>query len=312
MPLLLTARTADANIRRLTLRLGQEARVGSSECAELSLPEDDALADEHFVVRCQDHVVVETLGDQPALIVGGDILHRLALDSRDATQTRFTAGETSFEIRWSPELSPIRESKPDDADATEASRRNDAPSIAAVTESMSMSAEAASLRQQPDVGSAYLVRLRDAELCDDAIRFIAGFLSPTDAVRWAIATGCLERESPAPLTEAIVAWTRTGAESDRQNVQQQLERSAPTNVAKWIAQAIIFSGGSLAPIDQPVIRPPRHLIGVSILTAHRWAVAAESDRDETIARWIDLGREAILRTEAPREGANDAARSSID
>lgn len=309
MPLLLTARIADADVRRLTLRFGQEARVGRSDWVELSLPEDDALAEEHFVVRCQRDASVETLGEQQTVAVDGDSHNRLTLTQEGDGVTEFVAGQTKFSIRWSPDFllsAPVagavlaKQTTP---------RPNDGPRIAAVAESMSMSADAIALQTDPDTALQYVDRLQEIELLDDVIRFLAGFLNPPDAVAWAIQTGCLEGESPEPLIEVIRGWIDDVREENRMEVEKELRSKQPTNFAKWIGQAIVFSGGSLAPPDQPVIRPPSHLCGLAILTAHRWAVANQPDQSAAIEASIDLGRAMLARIHPATEDVADAARS---
>ncbi len=321
MPLLLTARIADADVRRLTLRLGQEARVGSSEWVELSLPEDDDLAEEHFVVRCQSDATVEVLGEKPALKVADDVCQRLALSRDTDTLTRFVAGSTEFSIRWSPDFLPSARTTESLGNPPAETVIDESPRIAAVGNAMSLSPEAVAIQSQPDRADEYFDRLVSAEYFDDAIRFAAGFLSPSDAVAWAVRTGSLEGETPMPLVQMIGNWIEScgnAAESEkwRCEIRNMLAGAQPTNVAKWIGQAIVYTDGSLAPSDQQVIRPPSHLCGIAVLTAHRWAVAKQPDRSAAVGRWIQLAAETLSQssttehstTKHPEETDNAARR----
>jgi len=295
MPLVLTAHTADATTRRLLLRLGQEAKVGSSRWVELSLPEDDRLAEEHFVVRCQAESTIEVLNPQQTLVADGNTLDRLALSSWGETSIEFVAGCTTFLASWTPELAPhvaSVESHDDQPDETE-SPTDQSTWIAKTVDKMSLSDQATDLRVQPDTIADYLDRLVAAELSDDAIRLIASILPTQQAVGWAMELCKPGEDSSDPLFSSIIQWKESGSEKNRVLVRDRLAVSEPSDCLGWLAKAVIFSGGSLAPDDQDVIPPPAHLTAIAIVTAHRWALASANDRTEAMCRWIDVGQQYI-------------------
>ncbi|TWU56284.1 DUF6931 family protein [Rubripirellula reticaptiva] len=299
MPLLLTAHPTNQADLRLLLRVGQEARVGSSEWVELSIPDDQSIALEHFVVRCGSDAVVEVLGEQQTLWVNGDGVERFTLSDRCDQKTEFLAGQTSFSIRWSPDLvpkvkEPAAKDEPSDAPVVDDNFR-----IGEVATRMKLSHTAIDLLQTPDRCSLYLQRLIDAGLADDAIRFIAAALPAVVAVDWAIVSSGLIESAKDPLLDAMLAWTSTGGEADRRVVAEQLKKVVePSNVVKWISQAIVLSGGSLARDDQPMIVPPKHLCGIAILTAHRWSLAAQADRTVAMSQWLESGKLLLDQMEA--------------
>lgn len=302
MPLLLTAHPADNTDVRLILRVGQEARVGRSEWVELSIPEDAALAPEHFVIRCGTEAVVEVLNRQNVLIVGEDSLDRLTLSDPGEREAEFVAGQTAFSIRWSPDVTTVTSEVTPERQETSDKNPDDHATIAAVAKMMSLSDASTAMIRSPDRMVDYFQRLIDASLSDDAVRFLAGALPIETAIDWVIqATDFAERASGA-LEHSILAWKASGDEMDRRKVRDQLAANCPGNVTRWMAQAVIFSGGSLGPDDQPPVPPPAHLSGVAILTAHRWSVAAKPDRDAAIQQWLQTGSILLQRERDSNQG----------
>ncbi|WP_039961751.1 DUF6931 family protein [Rhodopirellula europaea] len=302
MPLLLTAHPADDTDVRLILRVGQEARVGSSEWVEMSLPDDAALSPEHFVVRCGTDAVIEVLEGQNALIVAGDSCDRLTLSETGQCETEFVAGQTAFSVRWSPDVTTATPKTNPQQLATSDETIDDHATIASLAKVMSMSDASTALIQSPDQTMDYLQRLIDASLNDDAIRFLAGALPVRTAIGWAIDASGFANRASSTLDQSILAWQTSGDEPDRRKVRDQLAVSSPDNVTRWIAQAIIFSGGSLGPDDQPPIPPPSHLSGVAIMTSHRWSVAAEPDRDTAMQQWLQSGSALLQREQDTKQG----------
>lgn len=302
MPLLLTAHPADDTDVRLILRVGQEARVGSSEWVEMSLPNDAALSPEHFVVRCGTNALIEVLDGQNALIVGGDSCDRLTLSETGQCETEFVAGQTAFSVRWSPDVTTVTPEAKSKQQATSDEILDDHATIARLAKMMSMSEASIALIQSPDQTMDFLQRLIDSSLNDDAIRFLAGALPIRTAIGWAIdASGFVDRAS-STLGQSILAWQTSGDETDRRKTRDELPVHSPDNVTRWIAQAIIFSGGSLGPDDQPPIPPPAHLSGVAIMTAHRWSVSAEADRDSAMQQWLQSGSVLLQREQDTKQG----------
>ncbi|WP_404309731.1 DUF6931 family protein [Neorhodopirellula lusitana] len=309
MSLLITAHPANDISKRLILRVGQEARVGSSEWVELSIPDDATLSPEHFVVRCGADAVFEVLDEQEALIVQGDALKRFTLSDHGECEAEFLAGQTTFTVRWSPEVvnvaTPATCSSPQSYDVPQ----DDHDRIVDIADSMSLSEAATQMIQSPDSMLDYVERLIKSSLHDDAIRLVAGGLPVCTAINWAIKTAGLMDQGNDPsgqkdsLKQSMLAWTATGNEMDRRQVRDQLTVSKPDNVTRWIAQAIVLSGGSLGPDDQPPVPPPAHLSGIAILTAHRWSVAAQPDRDAAMTAWLESGSKLLQLQQDSNQGS---------
>ncbi len=311
MPLLLTAHSAAAD-RRMLLRAGQEARVGRSEWVEMSFPEDASLAQEHFVVRCGNDALVEVLDQQHSLVVDGNPVNQLSISGQRDDSMQFVAGCTHFAVVWSAEIAPaeISSDRCCRADAADVSLDH-SEAIADVVKKMALSKDAAALAVSPDQRVQFLERLVDAKLDDDALRFIAGILPVAEAVRWAATSPCADQDESEPLTSDIWRWIESGQQTDRRQVHRSLAAAAPSKRLQWLAEAVVYSGGSLAPDGQPVITPPPHLSAIAVLTSIRWALAGQQDRSSAIQRWIDAGRQSLANMETPTEETDDATGSTV-
>lgn len=297
MPLLITV-DASTTHRRLMLRVGQEARVGRSEWLELSVPEDEALLEEHFVVRCGDDAVVEAIDKDACFVVRGEECKRLTLSNTSGEQTTFMAGETEFMVSWTPDLTRTVGHTPKKHDSEE----RDSPKIDVtrhierIAKVMSLSENAIELVDPDDQFESYVEKLQQSHLGDDAVRFIAGLLPTAVAVNWGAVNASLNSNCSSKLNDLINKWRDAPSETARRGVKDSLEVAPCDNVTKWLAKAIVYSGGSLAPDGQPVITPPIHLSAVAIVTAHRWEIAAQPDRNEAVDRWVESGKQCIRET----------------
>lgn len=261
----------------------------------MSIPLDAHLADEHFVVQCRHAVTVQVLDEQNCLIVNGDPTRRLEVTVANERPVRFTAGQTEFDLLWTPcsseEARPAvthAESADDTKDPVDAS-----PLIASIAGKMSLSERATALIEPPLELSKYATCLLESELHDDAVKYIAAILPARESVRWALSIESVAAIDAGSLTESIGRWVVNGDESDRRTVQRMLDDSAHGDRLKWIASAVAYSGGSLAPDDQPVVSPPAHLTAIAIVTSIRWAMSKESDPEAARRSWIASGIESI-------------------
>lgn len=288
MALLLTARQTNSTECRLMLRAGQEARVGSSDLVELSIACDDKIAPEHFLVRCGAEAIVEVLNEAQSLLVDGDGIDRLTLSQRSERTADFVAGQTRFSVCWTPDRAFVSTDQTESNEPENQSVDDNSELIAKVAIEMKLSNEAQAQRESPDTVCDYAERLTAAELNDDALRFLARTLSPVDAVDWAV--GCCQwNDSADPMTLAIQKWLESPDDTQRQLVDDQLQKGQPSGASRWVAKAIVLSGGSLAPDGQKAIAPPPHLSAIAIVTAHRWSVANRPNREEAVLEWMESG-----------------------
>lgn len=117
-------------------------------------------------------------------------------------------------------------------------------------------------RTEPDPSpAAFLERLLDAQYDLDIILFVPYLMERRDAVWW----GCLcvalvWHEQPTDDVEqavqAALGWIADQDEESRVNAGQVGKRVGWENAAGALAMSAHWSGGSLAPADQPMQPPP--------------------------------------------------------
>ncbi len=304
MPLLLTTTRDDLPSQRLMLRSGQCAHVGRSELAEFSVPNDRELADSHFVVQCRASAIIESLGEELALVCDGESTSRIEFSDPMHQPARFIAGSTEFNLLWTPDVAIQSTRETDDDSESDTEPVDDSERIGMVAEKLKLSADAIALIQTPDVASDFVSRLIQQGCVDDALVSVAGLLPVVDAVVWASelqASGELPSgELPSgalpsgALIDAVRTWTGDVTEESRLAVKQIVEGDATDDGRlKWIAMAVVYSGGSLAPEGQAVVPPPEHLSAIAVSSSVRFALAAQEDREEAKLAWATAGLDRL-------------------
>lgn len=274
------------------LRVGQEARVGRSETVEMCLPSDALLAEEHFAVGCEALAWVESLRSENCLLVDGVPKKRIELTSVQEETIDFVAGGTSFTLHRIPDstLTAAKQIAPLQASDTEETPRDESSQISEIVQCMCLSPNAAACCVSPDQSHSFVGRLIEAKLYQDAIRFLGCALPPRIAVGWAIESGCPDLNCDKPLAEAIQRWIESGKETNRQAVQHALVHVDAAKPHQWLAQAVLYSGGSLGSADQPVVTPPPHLSAIALVTAIRWSLTQYNEQIDHMVKLVARGR----------------------
>jgi hypothetical protein len=116
---------------------------------------------------------------------------------------------------------------------------------------------------------AYLQSLCDQALFQDAFLTLARVLPRQYAIIWA--TKCVEehcKETPAPedlhCLEAGKKWLSNPDDKLRRAAMDAADACEYEGPWAWLAAAVGFSGGSLAPANQAEIQPPKHLTAVAV------------------------------------------------
>lgn len=294
MPLLLTTTRDDLPSQRLMLRSGQCAHVGRSELAEFSIPNDRELAESHFVVQCRASAIIESLGEELALVCDGESTRRIEFSDPMHQPARFIAGSTEFNLLWTPDVAIQSTRETDDDPESETGPVDDSERIGTVAEKLKLSADAIALIQTPDVASDFVSRLIQQGCVDDALVSVAGLLPVVDAVVWASELQASSELPPGALIDAVRTWTGDVTEASRLAVKQIVEGDATDDGRlKWIAMAVVYSGGSLAPEGQAVVPPPEHLSAIAVSSSVRFALAAQEERDEAKLVWATDGLDRL-------------------
>lgn len=160
--------------------------------------------------------------------------------------------------------------------------------------------------------SEFLRSLIEAELHEDAINYLAHGLPRREAVWW----GCqCVRETPIEPGSAVEkalaaaeAWVYEPDEDHRKAADRAVEAASLRSAAGLVAQAVGWSGGSLAPEGLDEVPPPEHLTGRMVAAAV--IVAANKlppqKLAETYARFLARGIEIAMGSKARGEKGKPA------
>ncbi|MFG0305380.1 MAG: DUF6931 family protein [Phycisphaerales bacterium JB040] len=157
--------------------------------------------------------------------------------------------------------------------------------------------DAIALLRQGDTVEAFLSRLMDRGMWIDAIRVVARALHPQHAVAWALDTvsaappreGAGQADTDGALLEIVQRWLdEPGDTAPRRKALVAAEDAGYNGPAAWVAAAVGWSGGSIAPAELPPVEPPEGLCARSAAAAIVIASIADPDR-------IDRNTEAALR-----------------
>lgn len=168
-------------------------------------------------------------------------------------------------------------------------------------------------RTLPDAGDAspveYLTKLVSAPALDDAVQFMAFALPKREAVWWAClcARSQVHDDTPAPalaVLTAAEAWVYRPTDENRRAAMELAQATQFDSALIWPAVAAFWSGGSLAPLNLPVVPPAPHLLGVAVSGAVTLAAVqiepamAEQKRKRYIEIAIDIANGGSGRIEA--------------
>ncbi|MBV8870739.1 MAG: hypothetical protein JOY65_15210 [Acetobacteraceae bacterium] len=159
---------------------------------------------------------------------------------------------------------------------------------------------------------AALERLAAGGFEAEAARLAAHALRRREAVWWACQ--CALHTAPPDLPpadraarEAAEEWVRKQTDELRRQAMAQAQAGSFATPEAWAAVAAFWSGGSMAPPDQPAVPPAAHLTGTAVAGAV--ALAAVRGRPERqrarLSRFLDSARE-IARGGAGRLAPEEA------
>jgi hypothetical protein len=162
---------------------------------------------------------------------------------------------------------------------------------AEVCAALQLTPEARALLGQDEPPAAFLGRLLDRALFNDAVAFLAHALPKREATWWAcLAARTALPPEPAPaLTaalEAAEAWVYKPNDAARRDAQAKGEAAGlSTAPAALAAAAAGWSGGSLTPADAPAVPPDDKLTPTAVYTAVLMAATAPADPQAIQARY---------------------------
>jgi hypothetical protein len=132
-----------------------------------------------------------------------------------------------------------------------------------------LSEEAVALLPDSPNAYAYLAVLCESELFYDGFLLLARTLPKQYAIIWA--TQCVDQSLTTALApedkqcaELVRRWLKGPDERIRRAAADAAENAEYEGPWAWLAAAVGFSGGSLAPEDLPVVPPADHLTAVAV------------------------------------------------
>lgn len=292
MQLILEAVAGAATGRSLVVRDGQSVLVGRTNWADRSVPEDAALSEVHFELRCDWRgCQIRDRDSASGTWVNGQRVASAALQDQD----QVLAGETTFRVRILGQPRSSGESQPESGQA------GPPPRPAAVyTRGFVWSDEAAALLEDELSPADYWDRLVSAALFTDAIRFLAAWLPKPAAVGWACAClrevgGASQSPTARAALEAAEAWAAEPEEAARRKAEAAAEACDYSGPEASVALAAFWSGGSLLGDDLPPVMPPETATAQVVSTA-LIVVAHQAPPDQVPSRYqafLAVGKQQI-------------------
>ncbi|QDU58370.1 DUF6931 family protein [Aeoliella mucimassa] len=109
-------------------------------------------------------------------------------------------------------------------------------------------------------------QLVDSEAWIPALRFAGHWLPKQKSIWWATTSVWAHlRETATPVELAVIDsvtnWVLAPDDQLRRQIQQEVRELPPAAPATLLAQAVYWSGGSVAPPDCPAVEPPTYITG---------------------------------------------------
>lgn len=131
----------------------------------------------------------------------------------------------------------------------------------------------------------------------DAVSFLAHAMPAKQGIWWACL--CIQEhlynsdKTEQQAYHAAETWLHKPTEAHRRNTEQHAEAGSYNTPASWIAAAVFWSGGNIAPKNKPMMTPPSHLyaqaIGGSVVMSAGLHCPATSVVEERYQQYLALG-----------------------
>ena len=269
--------------RKVLLRSGQVARIGRTEWADFSFPQDAELADVHFAVQCQLHgAKVRKLAADKPLAVNKQQVTEAELKAGDTIQ----AGQSAFVVVFDGAAAPgggkstatlntisgaafvaAASAAPQPAEA-----QPKEPTALEIAEHLQMSEDALKVAATVKTGPELVAALAGKGLFAKAVRVQAHLLPKRHAVWWGVV--CVEQvcadQLPPPERAAYDAareWVTDPTEANRRCCEAAAGRTKYEAPGSWLAMGAFWSGESLTPADMPAVAPDDKLPGQAVTSS---------------------------------------------
>ena len=266
MKVVLQITTGSSSGRQISVQTGEIVRFGNSNSADFSVEDDRQMAAVQFALECSaDHCLIRDLkSGVPTTINDQSLADTAILAAGDVIQ----AGETSFlaEVEGA-----VTEPLGDEVEE-EANEITLAFSAAELCDLAELEDEPRAFLLPGHSPFAFFELLVEKSQLLDAIRFLAVWLAPWQAIHWALT--CVRELSSAELAKgehdvllAVSKWLEEPTEEHRRGAMKMAETTEFESAAGWVAGAAFWSGGSIAPPDLPEVPPDASLVAKAVTTS---------------------------------------------
>jgi uncharacterized protein DUF6931 len=167
-----------------------------------------------------------------------------------------------------------------------------------IVERAGLSEDAKSVFRENLTSAEYTSRLSEAGLFPDAVKCWAHALDGRSCVIWSLSCIRKLRPNTSPPEEAamktIERWLAEPNDENRRAAKAAADEAELSTPAGCVAVAVFFSGGSIAPPQQPEVFPPPHLTAKIAAGGILLAVVAEPAKAiERYQLCLQLGRDIV-------------------
>ena len=263
--------------RRMVIRAGQIVRVGSTEWADLCIPDDPDMAEEHFSVECApDGCRIRSLGGATT-----SVNDEAVEDHVGKHGDRIVAGRSEFKLEF-PDAAQDQGANggaSDVEESTEAPVVLNWPNLAtqdwpALFEQASVKSEAADLFDEANQADQYASRLMAEGMTIEALKLLAHALPRRSAVWWTAECIQVQSELDEACLAAVKAWCLEPTEEHRAPCGVAAEAAQNSTAAK-AAWAAFYTSGSITPEGAPEL-PPTPTMTPSMVISALIAAAGEA------------------------------------
>lgn len=147
-----------------------------------------------------------------------------------------------------------------------------AAKLQAICRDFPLSEPAKSLATGEPAPLAYLELLMDHGLFRDTFLLMAAWLPKREAVWWGcLCAWCADRPEPPPPVaaayQAVVSWVLAPTEANRRAAEAAGRATGRKTLGAALAQAVLYSEGSISGPDLPPVLPPENLSAQVIANA---------------------------------------------
>lgn len=259
--------------RRIRLQTGQVGRFGRTEWSDFSFPDDQSLAEVHFLLQCDPAGPrLRDLQTPTGTQVNGQNVAEAELHAGD----EIIAGATRFLV----EVDGQGATPADIGRHAAAGKNANGPIISAamICKTIELEDEGRSLLTDNQTPREFASLLVEHGRLRDAVRFTAAWLPKGDAVRWG--SQCVRNfmgenilAEDAAAVQIVDRWSVTPTEDLRRDAERIAEQIDGRTPAGWLAMAVFWSGGSVAPPERDPVPPPEHLTATAVTAALLLAAA---------------------------------------